>query len=207
MNSRVGRDDQRRALAAADRATPRRRPEPRPRERTTGVPPRRPADRRRGQAGPFGANLASVLGLRPRPSHVSTSWRRTVTRIPSPSVASGRSTRTALTSVRAHPGHHEEHASVGLVRARARAGGEDRGEVPGPDRPRVCPRPRSPVIRRSPAQDPGGPFASGARFSGKAGAEARCGHRGCGARRCVDWSWSSARSTGEAATLTGVGQT
>ena len=35
-------------FAAADRVTPRRRPEPRPRERTTGVPRWRPADRRGG---------------------------------------------------------------------------------------------------------------------------------------------------------------
>ena len=71
------------------------------------------------------------------------------------------------------------------------AGAEDRGEVPGPERSRACPRPRSPAVA---GQDPGDPFAGGARLASEAG-------RGSTPRPTAvaalagarPWSWSSAR--------------
>ena len=97
-----------------------------------------------------------------------------------------------------HPGHEEESCDHGVEAAalagdgvgldaaaspaRPVAGGEDGGEVRGPERAGLA----AAALAGGPpvaGQDPGRPFPARARLAGEAGPEARRGHRRRGARR------------------------
>ena len=160
-------------------------------------------------AGPgFAAALSVRIALATPPftnrtSFVSPSWfvllRRTVTSTPSPSAASATSALVEGADLAPpHPGHEEEPCDHGVEAAalagdgvgldaapaapRAVAGGEDGGEVRGPERARLT----AAAIGGGPpvaGQNPGRPFPGRIGLAGEAGPEARRGHRRRGARR------------------------